>query len=189
MELRALLGRIPKLVMLLDAAVAALSATLIRDRLIPENVDVIGTIGVLVIVVAFIISVAYKAKLQALAPRLAFTALVLLAVLLILQITLVETVGPYGPDEGQHRFLVGFRLSEEARTWRNAHPEESVSEYIANMGDDRIARAWGPSYSAAAALYSLSYLGFILAVVLALGSLDIGGRPRKRRVPQRAGPA
>jgi hypothetical protein len=175
MELRGLLSHIPKSVVVLDAAVAALSATLIRDRLIPENVDVIGTIGALLIVVAFIVTIAYQSRLRRWLPRLALTAVAMLIILLLLQITVVETVGPYGPDEGRHRFLVGFSYSEQGRMWKKNQPAQSVSEYISYIGDDRIPLAWGPSYTVAAALYSLSYFGFILAVVLALGSLESAG--------------
>jgi hypothetical protein len=53
---------------------------------------------------------------------------------------------------------------------------ESESEFVADMGVDRIPVAYGASYYVNATVYSISYIAFTFVVVLALGSLIIPGQ-------------
>lgn len=171
MALRSHLRQIPATVALLDAAVAALSATLLPARLIPENLDVIGPTASLLVLVAFLITLAYPAGLRRRVRLLAGGSLAALLLLLALQLALVVPVSPYGPDAGTHRFLVGWTYSGQGREWVEALGPMSASEYVAAIGDDRIRAVWGGSYLQAAGLYAFSYMAFVLGVALTLGAV------------------
>lgn len=177
MSLRSHLEEVPKTVVLLDAAVAALSATLLPERMIPENLDVIGPTASLLVLVAFLITVAHPEALRRRARLLAGGSLVALLLLLALQLGVVVPVSPYGPDAGTHRFLVGFGHSEQGARWAEQLGTASASEYVAAIGDDRIPAAWGGSYLAAAGLYAFGYMAFVLGVALTVGALGSGARP------------
>ncbi len=177
MGLRSLLRRVPKTVALLDAAVAAMSGLVLPKRLIPENLDVLGPIVSLLIVVAFLMTLAYATGLQKRAKTFTLAALVALLALLAIQLTAVCPVTNYGPDRGTHSFLVGFSLSEAGRANRDALHATSCSELIQGAGDGRIRQMWNGSTVLSFA-YALSYAAFVLGVVLALGGSDLAGRAR-----------
>ncbi len=162
---------IPTKIVVIDVAVAALSATLIRDQLIPENVGVIGPIASLLVIVCLSITIVSRDRLRVFSRRLATMSLASLVTLLLVQLTLVVSVSPYGDPPATHRFLRGFALTDSGRAWvaDPSIPSGSWSEYIAAIGDARIAAAWGASFAVVAVLYSLSYLGLVLGVVLGLG--------------------
>jgi xanthine/uracil permease len=186
MELPTLLRRVPITVGLIDAAVATLTATLIRERLIPDNLGVLGVIAPLVIVSGFFVTAAYHDRLRVWLRPLALGSVATLIVLLLMHTQFVHSVEPYGADRGRHDFLVGYEYTEQGREWIKTLGPQSVSEYIAKAGDDRIRATWGTSYVQVAAAYSLTYLAFVLCVVLALGATELGGPQRKRRVNRTA---
>lgn len=157
------------MVVLIDGALAGLSATLIRDRLIPENVDVIGTVAVLIILVGFIATIAYQARLKEWLKPLVILITASLLALLVVQASFVHEVAPYGADAGSHRFLVGFRLTPSGQTWADSIGLRSTSEFIGGIGADRISTAWGWSFTMLQVLYAISYLSLVLGVVLAIG--------------------
>lgn len=169
---------IPWIIGLINGAIAALSATLIRARLIPENIDLIGPLGTLVVIVAFLTTVAYRESLGRWLRRLIAVALVCLTGLLLLQVTLVEEVSAYGSDQGTHHYLVGSCYSEQGREWLDVASIAATDrdELIRYVGDGDIPEAWGSSFYLAALLYVGAYLGFILCVVLALGAVGSDGR-------------
>jgi hypothetical protein len=179
-----LLRSIPPLVALIDAALLGLSATLVRDRLIPENVGVISTAAVLLIVVGFLATIAYRGRLETWFRGMVGTALAALAVLVVLHLNFVHTVEPYGADAGAHQFLVGYQLTPEGSRWADTVGVQSTAEFIAAIGHDRIGRAWGTSFGALRVLYTLMYLLFVLTTVLAIGGAQLvpaksGGKRRQ----------
>jgi hypothetical protein len=65
--------------------------------------------------------------------------------------------------------MTGFALTDQGAEWVAGLGELSRAEYIRDIGADRIARMWGFSFVVNAVLYTLSYLGFVFCMVLAIG--------------------
>jgi len=173
MKFDKLLKRIPKTVVLIDAAIVALSATLIRNELIPENVSIIGPIGSLLVVVGVVMTFAYQPGLQRSLKLLTWLATGMLVLLLLLHVAYVEPVSPYGGDGGTHQFLVGHGLTPQGQEWASMAGAQSRAEIIKAVGDNRIRAAWGFSYTVIAVGYAIAYMGFLLCSVLALGGTDL----------------
>lgn len=192
-NLPTLLRRIPVTVALIDSAAAALTATLVRERLIPDNLEVLGVIAPLLIVAGFFVTVAYHDRVRDWLRPLSLSAVVALIALLLLHTQFVHSVEPYGSDEGRHDFLVGYQYTAQGREWSHILGSQSVSEYIADAGADRIRPTWGTSFVVAAAGYSLTYLAFIFSMVLAVGATELGAAPTAGNVrvtnDRRGGPA
>lgn len=177
MTLRAMLRRLPKTVAALDAAIAAMSGLLLPGRLIPDNVDVIGPVVSLLVVVAFLMSVAFSESLRRQLKTVALGTLLALLLLLAIQLTTVCTVGNYGPKGDKHRLLTGFTLTNVGRAYVERLGTSSCAELIQGAGADRVSVMWGRSHVVAAFLYALSYSGFVLGVVLGLGGSELAKRP------------
>ena len=179
MKLPKFLERVPITVALIDAAAVALNAILIRLGLIPDNVRIVGGIATLFIISGFFLTIAYQEKLQSVLKPLVVGSVGLLILLLILHTNFVHPVEPYGPDGGRHDFIVGYQLTLEGQQWmERLGSGKSVSEYIADIGSDRIRDAWGPSYFVVATLYALSYLAYALCITLSVGATDLGVPPK-----------
>lgn len=158
----------------ITVTMAALSQTLIRTELIPEQIKFVGSIGAFFIIIALLFTLGYHQQLR---TRLAIwlgTALFVLLVLVIFQVRYVVTLGSYGGSSTSQNYLVGFSLTDEGNQMREAlGRNKSESEFIEEMGVDRIPVAYGSSYYIIAALYSISYIVFVFVTVLALGSVII----------------
>lgn len=169
---------------LLTAAMAVLSQTLIRDDLIPEQIKFVGSIGALFILVALLVTLGYHPKLR---KRLAVwigIALVALVALVLLQVRYVATLENFGSPPGTYKYLVGFSLTPEGNRMRDVlGRNKSETEFVAEMGVDRIPVAYGLSYYTNATIYSISYLAFAFSFVLALGSLIIPERQAQPSPP------
>jgi hypothetical protein len=172
MSFTSLLGRIPRIARLIGGAIAALTPTLLPQQLVPENLSVIVALASLLILLALFVSGAYRQR-KAWRPYLTGGLVVSLGVLAILQLTVVESVSPYGPGEDTHRFLTGFSLTPAGKAMATAVGNPvSRAAYIRSIGDDAISRAWGESYYAAAGLYTLSYGVLIFCFVVGICGLE-----------------
>jgi hypothetical protein len=183
MSFTSLLGRIPRIARLIGGAIAALTPALLPQQLVPENLSVIVALASLVILLALFVSGAYQKRGKAWRPYLTGGLIASLVLLAILQLTVVESVSPYGPDKGTHRFLTGFRLTSAGEAMAHAvGSPASTAAYIRGIGDDAISRAWGWSHYAAAGLYTLSYGILIFCFVVGICGLEEEqGRQRVQR--------
>lgn len=156
----------------LGLVIAQLSRTLIRNELIPQQLDFIATLGVLFILVALIIAIIYQQRLPKILWIVLTVAVVCLAVLLFFQLRFVKTVTNLGNPPARYRFIIGYRVSDQGAVWRGRIGNNlTEEEYIRRIGPDRIAAMYGNSYYVNAGAYSVSYLVFMVAVVLALGGI------------------
>jgi hypothetical protein len=162
----------------MSSTLAALSATLIRDRLIPYQLGVIGTVGALFILVGLLITLIAQAKLRKYLRLFVAAACVSLVLLTLLQIYCVVTVENYGNPPAAHHFLIGYSLTEQGKSWVNDAGSGSPEMAIGAVGYKRIPVMYGTSYSVVEALYPLTYIAFVVAVVLTLGGIltSRGGR-------------
>lgn len=171
-----LLQRFKVLYGVLSSVLAVLSATLIRARLIPYQLSVLGTIGALFILVGLLITLAYQSQLKKYLASFIVTSCVTLVLLTLLQIFFVVAVENYGDPPRTHYFLVGYELTEQGKSWMKDIGSGRPETTIGNVGYKRIPIMYGTSYLIIQAIYSFNYLIFVLAVVLALGGiLMLGG--------------
>lgn len=163
--------------LLLCGVAAVLSATLIKKRLIPDQLDYIGTVGVLFIAVAALITLAFWTRLQRLLPYFALASLITLSLLTFIQVRFVVTANIGPPDKDgkvpEHHFLIGYRLTDEGKKERDEQLGANRSEdyYIENGGYDLIPFWYGSSYKVMEVTYTITYLLFAMCVVLTLGGI------------------
>jgi hypothetical protein len=162
---------------LLSGAVAVLSATLIKERLIPEQIDVIGTVGALFISVSLLLTLAFWSRLQTLLPYFALASLITLSLLTFIQVRYVVTanVGPKdkeGKVPEQH-FLIGYRLTDEGKKELDEKlgPNQSEKYYIESGGYTLIPVWYGSSYRVMTVAYTVAYMLFVMCVVLTMGGI------------------
>lgn len=171
MDLLAVARRVRLAAVAIDAALAALSATLIRQRLIPENLDALGSVAALVIVAGFLVTAVYQPQLKRHSRAMVTIGLAALAGVLLVQLAFVVPVAPYGADAGRHLFLVGFSLTGQGDQWARTLGHESLPALVRDIGADHIPDAWGRSYLVNAIAYSLCYLVFLVTTVAAIGTV------------------
>lgn len=175
--------RIPILHGALSAAVAAVSPTLIRSNLIPEQLSIIGLVGSLFVLVGFLIAWIYRSELRKRFRAFIIIACAALILLVLLQIFFVETVEDYGNPPGTLRFLVGYALNGEGQESLNAMGGGSLNELIKFAGADRIPTWYGADYFVILTIYAFSYIALILGVVITLGSMSTSNEKK----PPKAG--
>lgn len=163
--------KIPVLHGALSGAVAAVSPTLIREHLIPDQLSVIGVVGSLFVLIGFLIVWAYRDELRKHFRISIIISCLALVLLVLLQVYFIETIEEYGNPPQTHRFLVGYELNEEGRKAYEAMGSASVNELIKFAGADRIPAWYGSDYYMVLTVYALSYIVFILGVVLTLGGI------------------
>lgn len=171
----------------LSTFAAYLSSTLIKERLIPEQLEVIGTVGSFFILVALLLTLIYWNKLSRVLSLFIIVTIVALCLLTFIQIQYVvkANVGP--PNKAgvaENNFLIGFKLTEygqqrgqtrlvDGEMLGENKPEE---QYIEVLGYDQIPLWYGNSYKFMAVAYTLLYMLFVVGIVLAFGgTLREGG--------------
>lgn len=156
----------------LSIVMAQLSRTLIRNSLIPQQQYFMGDIGALFIMVGLLLTLVYWSGIHKRLRTFIKLAGATLIVLLFLQILFVVTVDKYGNPAIPRRFLVGFHLTKQGEELVNkVGANRSREEWIKDIGADRIDTMYGASYYAIAISYSLSYLAFVVGVVVTLGGI------------------
>src|SRR5689334_12730537 len=100
----------------LSGLAAYLSSTLIKDRLIPEQLEVIGTVGTFFILVALLLTMIYWNNLSRHLTKFIVVTIVALCLLTFIQIQYVVTANVGSRNEAgvvpEHNFLIGFRLTD-----------------------------------------------------------------------------
>lgn len=157
----------------LTTTMAALSQTLLRNDLIPEQISFVGSIGALFIVVALLVTLGYYERLRKRMWVWLAIAFVTLVIVAALQVRYVVALNLGDPPEAQ-KYLVGYKLTDEGNRQRERlGRNKSETEFVADSGVDRITEYYGSSYYVLAFIYSGSYILFVISVVLALGSVVI----------------
>lgn len=160
----------------LSIVAGALSATLIKKRLIPEQLEVIGTVGVFFIIVALLLTLVFWSKLKRVLVRSMIVTLLSLILLTFIQIQYVVTVNIGQPDEKgripEHHLLIGYKLTEYGH--KRIEPlgaNESEKHYIEWGGYTEIPLWYGASFTVMKAAYAFTYMLFTIGVVITEGGL------------------
>ena len=167
-------------------ACAALSAKLLPDRLIPQQLGVITTIGGLLILLCLVISLVYWSSLHRHLRTSIIISLLGIILLFYLQIFFVATVENYGNPPATHHFLVGYELTDYGRSLRNELSPVPLAEeeYIREIGYDQIPLMYGNSYYVIVVAYSAVYLVFIPSVIFVFASLMASGSENSQESEQ-----
>src|SRR4051812_39593751 len=101
----------------LSLVVEEIARQLIKDRLIPEQLDVISTVGSLFILVALLLTLVFWNSIHRILKLSAAVTCVTLVLITFIQINYVVTanVGQPATPGGQppeHHFLIGYKLTE-----------------------------------------------------------------------------
>jgi hypothetical protein len=113
----------------LSSLAAYLSSTLIKERLIPEQLEVIGTVGTFFILVALLLTIIYWNNLSRALTLFILVTIVALCLLTFMQIQYVVTANVGPPNKAgiaENNFLIGFKLTEYGQwpdpscKWRDA---------------------------------------------------------------------
>jgi hypothetical protein len=172
----------------LGGLAAYLSATLIKERLIPEQLEVIGTVGTFFILVALLLTFVYWPKLSKILTACVIVTIVALCALTFVQIQYVVAANVGQRNESgaipEYHFLIGYQLTEYGKN-RGATLGENKSEkqYIETGGYDLIPLWYGTSFKIMAVAYTLFYMLFVVGVVLMMGGILQRGGNAASKMP------
>ncbi|HJP92552.1 MAG TPA: hypothetical protein VJ875_11390 [Pyrinomonadaceae bacterium] len=167
----------------LSSLAAYLSSSLIKERLIPEQLEVIGTVGTFFILIALLLTIIYWSNLSSRLTKFILVTIIALCLLTFIQIQYVVTANVGSPNQvgvaPEHNFLIGFRLTaygkdrakivlENGQMLGENQPEKV---YIENLGYDLIPLWYGNSYKFMAVAYTLLYMLFVVSIVLTFGGI------------------
>jgi len=167
----------------LSSLAAYLSSSLIKERLIPEQLEVIGTVGTFFILIALLLTIIYWSNLSSRLTKFIFVTIIALCLLTFIQIQYVVTANVGSPNQAgvapEHNFLIGFRLTaygkdrakivlENGQMLGENRPEKV---YIELLGYDLIPLWYGYSYNFMAVAYTLLYMLFVVGIVLTFGGI------------------
>jgi hypothetical protein len=166
----------------LSSLAAYLSSTLIKERLIPEQLEVIGTVGTFFILVALLLTIIYWNNLSRALTLFILVTIVALCLLTFMQIQYVVTANVGPPNKAgiaENNFLIGFKLTEygQQRGQTRLVSGEMLGEnkpekqYIEVLGYDQIPLWYGNSYKFTAVAYTLLYMLFVVGIVLTFGGI------------------
>jgi hypothetical protein len=185
------LDRIPKLNLALSAAALALSKTILRKSLVPDNLDWLSDAAVLVCIVSFLCVFARVIPATAkkcLILGAAFTLIGLLA----MRIQIVEHFDYYGVPFNELR---GWTLSPygalaKANLEKSLNTSLSLHDVIYYSGHSLIVDLFRGSWYLAAACYSCCFLAFLFTVISVAGlfELEATARPTEEKLakPQKS---
>lgn len=168
------LDRIPKLNLALSAAALALSKTILRKSLVPDNLDWLSDAAVLVCIVAFLCVFARVVPAGA-KKWFILTATLSLAGLLAMRIQIVEHFDYYGEGFNELR---GWTLSPygtiaKANLEKSLNVSLSLHDVIYYSGHSLMVDLFGASWYLAAACYSLCFLIFLFTVISVAGLFEL----------------
>lgn len=176
------LASFPKKLAAMTAAIAAVSALVFPETLIPSNLVVLGPAGSVLIIITFLAAWAMHGDLLRHRRRLFMIASILcvaaLGYLVVLNSDLVVYVDAMGDPPESHRFLVGRSLTQRGREWDRMAGSPSRAGLIKIIGEDRIEDAWGRSLTRAKTEYVIAYAVLAIGVVLML-SVALTDRNRR----------
>lgn len=169
----AILSAVKVLFGLLCVLIANFSRTLIKQRLIPSQLEVIGTVGSLFILVGLLLTLVYWSRLHKFLSASIIATCISLLALTIMHLNFVKSIKAGQPAQ-EYNYLIGYSLTEEGR--HRGDPEHcgplgSEEAYIECGGSDRIPAWYGTSYTVMKTAYTLLYLLFMVGVVLTIGGV------------------
>jgi hypothetical protein len=175
------LDRIPKLNLAISAAALALSKTILRKSLVPDNLEWLSDAAVLVCIVAFLCVFARAIQAQA-KKWLIVLAAASLAGLLAMRIQLVEHFDYSGDSFNELRgwTLSPYGAMAKANLERSLHTSLSLHDVIYYSGHTLMVDLFGGSWYLAAACYSFCFLAFLFSVISVAGVFELdAGEARK----------
>ena len=180
--------RLKGLFALLSASVAVLSPTLIKARLIPDQIDFLGTLGMLFILASTLAALVFWEKLNK--PLVWFVIGSCLALIMLTFIQSQYVVEPNlgHPPEERH-LLIGYQLTQKGNEDWQALEATNATEFVALGGYTDIPLWYGRSYAITKLAYVFSYMGFAIGVVLTLGGIVRRSSLPPRRVRRSRGRA
>ena len=169
------LDRVPKLNLALSAAALALSKTILRKSLVPDNLDWLSDAAVLVCIVSFLCVFARVIPIGA-KKWFVLAAALSLAGLLAMRVQIVEHFDYYGEPFNELR---GWTLSPYGEVSK-ANLEKSLNasslslhDVIYYSGHSQVVQLFGASWYLAAACYSLCFLVFLFTVITVAGLFEL----------------
>jgi len=162
---------------LLCSVIAILSNTLIKSRLIPLQLDVIGTVGALFILVSLLLTLVYWNKLHkylnayVIISGIALMALTFIQLQYVITAHVGEPITPGGQIPEQ-QYLIGFKLTEYGeQRGELLGSGKSEKEYIELGGEGEIPKWYGSSFEITKLGYALFYMIFVVSAVLTLAGV------------------
>jgi len=148
---------------------AALSKTVLKKELVPEQLRWLGDAGVLVALAALIVVMFTKVEMRRKCRiGLLIILLTTLTGIITLRATLVEQLQYDGKD---YLYLVGWELSAKAAKPCTDKLSQSISRHdlIRCAGVANIPMLYNSSFHSASVLYVFCYLGFLGVFVILVG--------------------
>jgi hypothetical protein len=183
---------IPASYALLAAAISAAVGLFAPERLLPEPLVPFRFLASLIVVVAFVLTWAWRTALRRHLRVVATVTAVLLLVLGTLNVLFVRQVSYQNPAEERY-VLVGLTVADE--DLRGMSDQDVVRQVGSELSALR--GAYGPHLVLVVLAYALCYLLLIQSVILSLGGSELAqprrrhtaaSSPRSRKGRQRAPP-
>src|SRR5262245_9093020 len=174
---------IPATYALLAAAISAAVGLFAPERLLPEPLVPFRLLASLIVVVAFVLTWAWRTALRRHLRMTTTITAVLLLVLGTLNVLFVRQVSYQNPTE-QRYVLVGLAVADEdLRGMSDQDVIRQVGTELSALRD-----AYGPGFVLVLVAYALCYLLLVQSLILSLGGSELG-QPRRRRATPSARPS
>jgi len=156
----------------ISSAAAALSSTLIKSELLPEQLNWLGTAGTVVAACMIAVSFVLRNTLKARALKLVLATVVLTTCACLIwlraaRVSEVELGGAY------HNYLHGGVLAPAGLDAQAQCKSDSVEQLIQCAGAGTIPRLYGRSYWVVHYLYVFDYLLLLASFVALVSGLEL----------------
>lgn len=163
------LAGIPKVYDLLAVAVAAAVGLLAPERLLPVPIADYKFVPSLVVIIAFVLTWAWRVEIRRHFKTVVTTTLCCALIVFALNLKYVRAVDYEGPTPETISYLIGETVSD---------PELCGTNYeiiIRQCGGDwaALSQVWGTSFYMVAVIYMLSYVLFVVGLVLSIGATGL----------------
>jgi hypothetical protein len=164
----------------IGAAAAALSATIMKAELMPEQLKWMGTAGTVMTACVLVIAFAFRSAASKTPVKMVAMVVLIVAIIgvIYLRATRVEQITV---NNQSYNFMTGWRLSEFGESARkrclaatSRPPTDQLSDYdlIKCAGPDEIGSLY-KDYSSAGVVYVFSYLILLSAFTLLVASVQL----------------
>jgi hypothetical protein len=165
-------------------AAAALSSTLLKSQLLPEQLDWLGAAGTVVAACMIAISFTFRSALQNQALKIALAVVLVVTCSFVIWLRASRVVKAQSGGSAS-AFLIGWNLTPFGLTARdNQCKVASERELIECSGAQTIPSLYGDSYRHAVDLYIGSYLLLLAVFVPLIAALELQDTQRGHRLPQ-----
>ena len=158
------------------ATLAALSATVVRHRLIPMNLEPLGVVAALVILPGLVLAIARETWVRRWRTLFVAGGIGSLLLWALIHYSLVVRAGPTNAQ----LLLLGWNRTPAGNEMMKTLGNPPTAEFITMIGRTRIKEAFGFTYTAAAALYSLGYLTFVCSTAVLMSQTFVRARLDER---------